>query len=47
MVFLTANIKWNFTTFLISSVVELFEYYVPITKSDKIEKDSIEAVEKK
>jgi len=42
-----ANIKWSFTTFLISSEGESFEYYAPITKPDKIEKDIIEVLEEK
>jgi len=39
--FLTSNIKWNFTKFLISPEGEPLERYAPITKPDKIEKDII------
>ena len=42
--FLTANIKWNFTKFLISPEGEPLERYAPITKPAKIEKDIVKVL---
>ncbi|WLR51196.1 glutathione peroxidase [Bacillus tianshenii] len=37
--FLTSEIKWNFTKFLIDKDGSVYERYAPSTKPDKIEKD--------
>jgi len=42
--FLTANIKWNFTKFLISPEGKPLERYAPITKPAKIEQDIIKSL---